>query len=94
LNNYEALFLIKADLEKEEQDKLVESIHEEITKRNGQLKGTQDLYKRPLAYEINKYREGLYYLVNFDALSDIINSLRDAYKLNDSILRSLILKRG
>ncbi len=94
MNNYEALFLIKADLEKEEQDKLVESIHEEITKRNGQLKGTQDLYKRPLAYEINKYREGLYYLVNFDALSDIINSLRDAYKLNDSILRSLILKRG
>ena len=94
MNNYEALFLIKPDLKKEEQDKLIESIHEEITKRNGQLKETQDLYKRPLAYEINKYREGLYCLVNFDALSDIINSLRDAYKLNDSILRSLILKRG
>lgn len=94
MNNYEALFLIKPNLEKKEQDKLVESIHEEITKRNGQLKETQDLYKRPLAYEINKHREGFYYLVNFDALSDIINSLRDAYKLNDSILRNLILKKG
>jgi len=94
LNTYEGLFLLRPDLEKEEEDRLLDSIQKEIIKQNGQLKGTQNLSKKPLAYPIRGYKEGLYYLVNFEASADIIKSLRNTFKLNNSILRSLILKKG
>jgi len=94
LNTYEALFLLRPDLEKEEEDRLLDSIQKEIAKQDGQLRGAQNLSKKPLAYPIKGHKEGLYYLVNFEAPADAIKSLRNAFKLNNSILRNLILKKG
>jgi small subunit ribosomal protein S6 len=94
LNSYEALFIIKPDLKEEGIDEAVKSIGEEITKREGQIKETQNLGRRPLAYNIDKYKEGIYILVNFDAPAGIIKPLKDAYKLNNSLLRNLVLKKG
>jgi len=94
LNTYEALFLLRPDLEKEEEDGLLDFIQKEIAKQDGRLKGTQNLSKKPLAYPIRKYTEGLYYLVDFEAPANAIKPLRNTFKLNNSILRSLILKKG
>lgn len=94
MGTYEALFIIKPDLSKEEQDKVVEFIHNEIAKENGQLKETKALEKKTLAYDIKKYKEGIYYLIYFEAPSNVIKALNHAYKLNNSILRNLILNKG
>jgi len=94
LNTYEALFLLRPDLEKEEEDELLDFIQKEITKQDGQLKETQNLFKKPLAYPVRGYKEGLYYLVNFEAPANAIKSLKNTFKLNNLILRSLILKKG
>lgn len=94
METYEALFIIKPDLNKDEQGKVVESIHNEITKQNGQMKESQSLEKKSLAYEIKKHKEGLYYLINFEAPGNAIKTLNHAYNLNNSILRSLIINKG
>ena len=90
---YEGLFIIRPDLDKESQDKAVEFIKEEITKREGQIESAQGPDKKQMAYAIKKYSEGFYYLLNFSAPRKAIAEINTIYKLNDTLLRHFILKK-
>lgn len=46
---------------------------------------------RKLAYQIGRHRKGLYYLTFFTAESTAVNEIRGIVKLNDNIVRHLIL---
>lgn len=92
--NYEGLFIIRPDLDKESQDKSVAFIKDEITKRQGQIENAQGPDKRQMAYAIKKYSEGLYYLLSFAAPTKAIKELNNVYKLDNTLLRHFILKKG
>jgi small subunit ribosomal protein S6 len=49
--------------------------------------------KRPLAYEINKRKEGYYVLVEFDGESITVDELDRILTLSDEVLRYKILRR-
>lgn len=91
---YEGLFIIKSDLSKEDQDKTIKFITEEIVKQGGELKEAKEIEKKSLAYEIEKNKEGLFYLIYFEAPAEAMKSLNHVYKLNNMILRNLILNKG
>ena len=44
-------------------------------------------------FKIDKVDEGLYYLINFLVPPPAIGKLKQAWKLNDNIVRFLILKQ-
>lgn len=46
---------------------------------------------RKLAYQIGRYRKGLYYLTFFTAESTAVNDIRGIVKLNDNVVRHLVL---
>ena len=50
--------------------------------------------KRPLAYEINKRKEGYYVLVEFEGESSTVDELHRILTLSDEVLRFKILKRN
>ncbi|MCK5306955.1 MAG: 30S ribosomal protein S6 [Candidatus Omnitrophica bacterium] len=89
---YEALFIIKPGLPKEEQNKVVEFIEGEIIKQGGEIKSKEEPKKKSLLYEIQKNKEGIYYLIYFEAPAKAMKPLNYAYKLNNAILRILIIK--
>jgi small subunit ribosomal protein S6 len=90
---YEAMFIVKSDLSEEEKKNLFSQIHDVVTKNNGSISGGS-LWsdKRELYFPIKKYREGVYYLLNFEAVPLSITDIRHAYHLNENILRVLITK--
>jgi len=90
---YEGLFAIHPDLSQDENKKVVSKIEEQITKSGGTIESSQDWGRRSLAYTIRKKREGMFHLVHFQAPPDTITSLKRAYRLNESILSSLITRR-
>jgi small subunit ribosomal protein S6 len=49
--------------------------------------------KRPLAYEINKKKEGYYVLVEFSGESSTVDELHRILTLSDEVLRFKILRR-
>src|SRR5271169_2761225 len=49
--------------------------------------------KRPLAYEINKRKEGYYVLVEFAGESSTVDQLHRILTLSDEVLRFKILRR-
>ena len=66
----------------------------ETIRANGGTPGAIDRWgKRPLAYEINKRKEGYYVLVEFTGESVTVDELDRILTLSDEVLRFKILRR-
>lgn len=94
MRKYEAMFIIKPDLSENDKKTLFTQINETVTKNKGNvLQAGIWSEKRKLYFPLKKYREGIYYLVNF-SISDptSIAQISQTYKLNENILRVLVIK--
>src|SRR6202167_662708 len=66
----------------------------ETIRANGGTPGNIDRWgKRPLAYEINKRKEGYYVLVEFSGETSTVDELNRILTLSDEVLRYKILRR-
>lgn len=90
--NYEALFMLKP-AEEEDLKKVVTQITEGIKKDNGKIIKIDSWGKKALAYPIKKQQEAVYYKLDFSIDPSLIEKLEKGYRLNNSILRTLIIKR-
>jgi len=93
MNKYEAMFIVKPDLSEEERKNLFGQINDVVVKNNGKvIESSVWPEKRKLFFPIKKYREGVYYLLNFSLAPLIVKEIIHTYKLNENILRVLITK--
>ncbi len=93
MNKYEAMLVIKPDLSDEDKKTLFKQIDDLVTKNSGQI--TQSgvwAERRKLYFPIKKFMEGVYYLAAFTAPAASIKEIRNAYKLNENILRVLFTR--
>lgn len=93
MNKYEAMVIVKPDLSDEDKKKLFKQIDDAVSKNSGAI--TQSgvwAEKRKLYFPINKFMEGIYYLVVFTAPPAAIKEMRSIYKLNENILRVLFTR--
>ena len=93
MNNYEGVFVVDPELNQENQDKVEALIKDTISKQNGVVENVEKWGKRRLAYRVKKRREGYYYLINFKAEPKDIINLEKTYKLNESIIKLMIVKK-
>ncbi|HOJ12294.1 MAG TPA: 30S ribosomal protein S6 [Clostridiales bacterium] len=92
LKNYEALYIIDAQLEENAIKETVEKFSTLIS-TSAQLKSTDEWGKRRLAYEINKKNEGYYVLTEFSAEPDFPQELERIFKITEGIIKYLIVNR-
>ena len=91
MNRYEAMFIIKPDLAEDDRKALFNQIHEAITKSSGNVSRAEIWSeKRKLMFSIKRQQEGIYYLVNFTLTPEAVAKIREAYRINENILRVLI----
>ncbi len=92
MRNYEMMFIVKTTLEEAAVKNTVKELSDIITSRNGKITNTKEMGQRELAYPINKEVSGFYYVFNFEANNDIINELNRKSKINENIIRHMIIK--
>jgi small subunit ribosomal protein S6 len=86
------MFIIKPDLGEAETKNIYTQITDVITKNTGVISNAAVWSeKRKLIFSIKRQQDGIYYLVNFTLSEDTMAKMKYAFKLNDSILRVLIL---
>lgn len=94
MKKYEAMFIIRPDLPDEEKNSVFNMIKDEVAKNSGAV--TQAAAwaeeRRKLYFPLKKYREGVFYLMNFEVAPAAIIKIKHAYRLNESILRVLLTK--
>ena len=93
MRNYEGVFILDPDIAAEASKNVVTQIQELVTKSGGRVDSLQDWGKRRLAYKINKKQDGSYVIVNFQLDSSNTKKLEQTLKLNDNLLRFLLINK-
>jgi len=89
MRKYELMYIIRTDLEQEAIDATVAKV-QGIINNGGEIASHELIGKRRLAYEINKYRDGYYVLVKFNATPEVVAELDRVIRITDEIIRHLI----
>ncbi len=89
---YEGMYIINSNLSEEARKKALEKITKAIEDKKGEIHKIHDMQKRKLAYEIDKKKEGYYYLIYFSIASSEIKKLWDEYLLHEDIIRFMTVK--
>ena len=92
MKQYEAMFILKPDLDKTSIDKILGQIQDLVSKHNGTVAETKEMGKNRLAYPLKKYREGIYYLINLSVIPDAVDAIKKNLALNESILRMMVVE--
>ena len=87
---YEVLYIIDPTLGEEGTAALVEKF-KAMVEAEGTLASVDEWGKRRLAYPINDMAEGYYVLMTFNAAAAIPHELDRLFRINDSVMRSLIV---
>ena len=91
---YEVMIIVDADLDEETIRATVERWLQ-LIESHGAVRGHVDFWgKRRLAYRIKKKQEGSYFVVNFQLDSKQTKKLEQTLRLNDHILRFLIVDKA
>lgn len=90
MRKYEAMFILKPDLDKAGVDKILGHIQELVAKHKGVINETREMGKNRLAYPLKKNKEGIYYLINLSIDTDAVAGIKKNLVLNESILRMLV----
>jgi small subunit ribosomal protein S6 len=92
--DYEITYILRPSLEEAEVEEKVTAITELVKARGGEQVGDiERMGKRRLAYEIDDVREGYYFTLNFKNAADQTLELDRLMRLNESVLRHLIIKK-
>ena len=92
MRHYEIVFLVHPD-QSEQVSAMVERYRSVIESGKGSIHRLEDWGRRQLAYPINKVHKAHYVLMNIECTLDTLHELESAFKFNDAVLRSLVIKR-
>lgn len=92
VKQYETTFIVDAHLQTEQIESAVTKYTQMIEKASGKIRLIDRWGKRRLAYEIAKKQYGYYVYVRFEAPGDIVDALEKEFKLDETILRHLVLR--
>ena len=92
---YEITYIIRPDIEESAKSELVARFDKILADNGATVVDSADRDTRRFAYQIGKYTEGTYHIVNVTADSDAsLNEFDRLAKFSDDILRHMIVKRG
>ena len=93
MNKYELVVILDAQKSSSEKEEIYKKIQEEIAKSGGRvLNGQVWLEKHRMTFSLKRKTEGTYYTVNFQSESPYLIKIKEFLRLNEDILRYLIVK--
>ncbi len=98
MRDYELMVVLTPELDDEGVEATTERVKSLVAARGGEVTQVQPWGRRRLAYPIRKdgqdVREGFYTLYHFRAPTARIADLERSLKLNDRVLRHMVVKVG
>jgi len=92
VRNYEVVFIAAPTLTSEELDAFINHAQTVIEGRNGKVVKVDNWGRKPLAYKINKFREGYYVVLSIEAEGGAIAELERRFRVTDFIIRFISVR--
>ncbi len=93
LNKYESMVVITPTLSEENAKKENELIKSFIKEKGGEIFNSDEWGKKRLAYQINNFKEGYYFINHFTLDPTKVIELDRFYQLHEYIIRNNILTK-
>ncbi|MEG0180297.1 MAG: 30S ribosomal protein S6 [Terrisporobacter sp.] len=90
MKNYELVYVVRPNAEDEVKEAVFNKVQEVIS-ANGEVVKVDTWGNKKLAYPIAKHNEGFYVLVNFKASVDLPKELDRNLKINENVIRHMIV---
>ncbi len=92
MRHYEVVFLVHPD-QSEQVPAMLERYRAMIEDGQGRIHRLEDWGRRQLAYPISKIHKAHYVLMNIECTHDTLRELENAFRFNDAVIRSVVLRR-
>ena len=92
MTNYEIMFIVKPDLEEAAIKKEAENLKKVLTDAKCKINEKKAMGQRELAYEMNKYKNGYYFLYVVEATKEAVAEFDRLARINENILRHLVIR--
>ena len=92
MRHYEIVFLVHPD-QSDQVPGMVERYHAMIERGNGTVHRSEDWGRRQLAFPIAKIHKAHYILFNVEINQETLDELESAFRFNDAVIRSLVIRR-
>lgn len=93
MNNYEILYIIKADVEEGARDAVIARYETLVKEKGGEVQKTEKWGMKKFAYPINFKDEGFYVLMNFSSDATLPKEIDRQMRISDEVVRLMILKK-
>jgi len=92
MRHYEIVFLVHPD-QSEQVPAMIDRYKALVESNGGTVHRLEDWGRRQLAYSINKIHKAHYVLLNVECDQSVRDEIETAFRFNDAVIRSLIMKR-
>jgi len=93
VRQYEALYIIRPDLQEEEVSPITEKYKQVVESQGAEVLEVNRWETRKLAYEIDGYREGIYVLMTFSGQPGAAAELDRVLRIGEDVLRHIIVRK-
>ncbi|MBD5092068.1 MAG: 30S ribosomal protein S6 [Clostridiales bacterium] len=93
MDKYEILYIIRADVDDDQKNKVVEKFENLTGTLGGTVESVEKWGLKKFAYEIEKQTEGFYVLMNVTCTSDAQEEINRQMRNDETIVRQMIIKK-
>ena len=92
MRRYELMLVLRPDVADDKAQAVIDRTTRQIVAGGGQIVKVAPWGRRRLAYQIDRYREGSYHIVLFEAPADAIAEMERGLLITEEVLRHLVTR--
>jgi small subunit ribosomal protein S6 len=92
MRRYELMLVIRPDIGDDAVQTIIDRITRSLIGGGGQIAKVSPWGRRRLAYEIDQFRDGSYFLIVFDAQAEAVAELERSLNITEEVMRHLVTR--
>ncbi len=89
---YEIMFIVRPDVEEADLDKLIEGFSKNITDGGGEIRTTEKMGRRRLAYTVRKFNDGFYVLLTVLAPGGLMGEIERRLRVSEQVIKFITVR--
>ena len=89
---YEVMYIVRPDVEEADLDKLIEGFEKNVTDGGGEIKSTEKMGRRRLAYTVRKFNDGFYVLMTIAAEGSLIGEIERRLRVSEQVIKFITVR--
>ena len=92
MRRYELMLVLRPDVADDKAQAVIDRTTRQIVAAGGQIVKVAPWGRRRLAYQIDRFREGSYHIILFEAPADALGELERTLQISEDVLRHLVTR--